>query len=65
MGMTREKAEAYLERKGELEEEEELPKTKAEVDANNKDVRERNERKIARVMKEGKIYGDPCVEVDF
>lgn len=48
--MNKEEAIEYLERKGELEEQE------------RKLTRE-DEKKVKKVMKEGKIYGDPCFEI--
>ena len=53
--MTRDEAIAYLERKDKIIG---MPKTRAQV-------KKENEEQIAKVMKEGKIYGDPMVEVEF
>lgn len=50
--MDREDAIRYLERKGKIE---------AEEKKFDKD----DEKEIEKVMKEGKIYGDPVVEVDL
>lgn len=45
--MNREKAIKYLERKGKIEE---------------REFTKKEEKKIEKVMNEGKIYGDPIVE---
>jgi hypothetical protein len=48
--MNKEEAVAYLERKGEI----------SEV---KRKLTKEDERKVKKVMKEGKIYGDPCFEI--
>jgi hypothetical protein len=48
--MNRKDAIEYLDRKGKLE----TKKTK---------FTEKDEEKIKEVMKKGKIYGDPCIEI--
>ncbi len=48
--MDREEAERYIERKGKLVE----PRSE-------KEAKEINEERVQRVMKKGKIYGDPLV----
>lgn len=53
--MSREEAIAYLDRKGELYE----PYTEAE-----REFTKAEEKEIKKVQKEGKIYGDPMVELN-
>ena len=55
--MDREDAIGYLERKGKLDEPYEEPV--------EREFKEDEELEIKKVVKEGKIYGDPIVEVDF
>lgn len=59
MGMTKENAIKYLARKGILKSKKYLEKT---LSPEEKRTRQ-DEEEIRRVMKEGKIYGDPVVQL--
>jgi len=50
--MNRKKAIKYLKRKGKIEEDKEI-------------FNKEDEKEIKKVITEGKIYGDPLVEVNF
>lgn len=63
--MNKEKAEEYLKREDEWEEEDVEPITKEEARKRNEEIRRRNEEKVEEVMKEGKIYGDPSAEIQW
>jgi len=63
--MDRQTAETYLEKKGQLVEAGDSVTVETQKKITEAEAEAINEKKIQKVMKEGKIYGDPVAKVQW